>query len=109
MASLFERLAGTGTGPSSGKLAVEGFIALFYAIRDGDITALEAATALGLDAGQRSQASALLSQVAAHPRPREFLEWLYRQLVLAELPNMPTQYKDEAQFTARVLAELSRG
>lgn len=105
--TLFERLAGQ--GPSSEKIPIHGFIALLVSVNDGDITLAEARTVLGLDTAQAAQALALFQAMQAHPRPREFIEWLFRMLVLAELGYLPEKYRSEAAFTARVQAEISRG
>lgn len=111
MATLFERLSGAVPANATGseaKIPIHGFVALFYGVLDGDITAAQAVAAMELDAAQTATAQALLAQVQSHPQKRQFLEWLFRRLVLAELGWLPEEYQSQAGFQARVLAELAR-
>lgn len=111
MATLFERLTNPpndGQGGAEDKIPIHGFCALMLGVLDGDVTPLEARNAMALDAAQTTQAQALIAQLQGHARPREFVEWLFRQLVLAELGWLPEKYDSEQEFTARALAELGR-
>ena len=114
MATLFERLVGlvpANAGPSESRIPLHGFRVVMKRYLEGELSGAQVVAEWSLDGPQIARLQTLVSTIQAIPTlaaRRQFIDWLFDDLLMAELGWWPEVYRSEAAFNARFVAEATR-